>query len=195
MSKNPYILAITILLLSSGVICGQYTKRQAPDTPSLSSTTFDPSYAEIKAKAKATSDALVRRDYNTVADYTYPKVIRLMGGRANMITITAQEMGKMQSNGFTIKSVSVVEPNKVQIIGNQIFSIVPMTMTMKVPDGTMVVESFLIAISEDGSRTWTFVDGTIAGNRSLLLRIFPIAADKLRLPPKKQPVVYPNERD
>jgi hypothetical protein len=194
MFKNRYILVITILLVLCNGINGQSAKRQVPDTTSPGSSVFDASYPEIKAKAKATADALVRADFNTVADHTYPKVIRLMGGRANMISTTAQEMRKMESSGFTIKSVSVVEPNKVQIIGTQIFSIVPMAMTMRVPGGTMLVESFLIAISEDGSKTWKFVDGTIAGNRPMLRRIFPVAADKLRLPPKKQPVVYRNER-
>lgn len=117
-----------------------------------------------------------------------------MGGRGNMISATAQEMRTLERKGFTVKSVSVLEPNKVEIIGKQIFSIVPMTMIMTVPSGTMLLESFLIAVSEDGGKTWTFVDGTAAGDKRMLRQIFPLAADKLHLPPRKQPVIYPNDR-
>lgn len=191
MTRNIYIFAIT-LLLCSAVISGQQEKH--PQSPAPNSSTLHESYPTIKTNAKATADALMRRDFKTVADHTYPKVIKLMGGRENMISATAQEMRKLERKGFTVKSVRVGEPNKVETIGKQIFSIVPMTMTMTVPGGTMLVESFLIAISEDGSKTWTFVDGTIAVDRRMLRQIFPLSADKLRLPPKKQPVIYSNDR-
>lgn len=194
MFKCRYILAITVLLVSFNWVYGQHSRKQTLDTPSPGSYTLDQSYSEIKAKAKVTADALVRGDFNTVAVNTYPKVVRFLGGHKNVISAAAQQMRDLESKGFTVKSVRVGEPNKVEIIGKQIFSIVPMTLSMTVPGGTMLVESFLIAISEDGSKTWSFVDGTIADDKRMLRQIFPLAAGKLRLPPKKQPVIYPNDR-
>jgi hypothetical protein len=197
MSKNLYILATTILLMSSTEICGQHTKRQTSATASLSaprSSTLDQSYQEIKARAKVTADAFMRRDFNTVADYTYHRVVKLMGGRANTVFEVEQEMKKIERKGYALISLSHGEPHKVQIIGKQVFSILPTTLRMKTPIGTLVYESFMIAISEDGSKTWTFVDGALAGDRQMLRQIFPFAASKLLLPPKKQPVIHPSQR-
>jgi hypothetical protein len=193
MTKSTYIVVITVLLFSSACHHGQRAKQQAPDKATPSSAALDPSYSAIKAKAEATVDALTRKDYDLVTDYTYPGVIELMGGREETISVFEDELGKIERKGYTIASVQVGEPTKIEIIGKQSFSIVPTTLTLRFPRGTATGESFLIAVSEDGSKTWTFVDGSIAADKETLRQIFPLAASKLRLPPQKRPVVHLNE--
>ena len=193
MAKNICHVALIVLLLCHAA-CGQRA------TPHMSGSPNSPApvpstllKTDLKALAEATAEALLRKDFNTVADFTYHKVVKLMGGRDETVSAIGQEMTKAERKGITLVSVTVGEPKEVKKFGKQLFSIVPTTLNMKVRDGTMVAQSFMIAVSEDGGKNWTFVDGAIAVDKTTLRELFPYAANKLQLPPKKQPVIYPND--
>jgi hypothetical protein len=65
-----------------------------------------------------------------------------------------------------------------------------------VPNGILRSKGFLIAISEDRGKTWTFIDG--AGlvsepgrEREKLAQILPDFPAQLALPPREQPALEP----
>jgi hypothetical protein len=63
-------------------------------------------------------------------------------------------------------------------------------MSMKVPDGILVGEAFMIAYSKDKGEHWTFVNANSgAAYDEQLKTLFPNAADKLRIPELKRPVL------
>lgn len=142
---------------------------------------------EIKARAEESGKAMLARDFGKLADLTYPKVVELMGGRAKMVAYLVRETSKMQSEGFEFLSVNIGQPGAVVKGGDKLFSLVPMTMKMKVPGGTLTGESYLLGIAGSDGRVWTFISGADM-DETKLKAIVPEAVGRITLPTSKPPV-------
>jgi hypothetical protein len=140
---------------------------------------------EIKARAEESGKAMLTGDFGKLADLTYPKVVELMGGRAKMVAFLVKETSKMQSEGFEFLSVDIGQPGAVVKGGDKLFSLVPMTLKMKVPGGTLTGNSYLLGISD--GRVWTFISGSDMDETKLKI-IVPEAAGLITLPASKPPV-------
>jgi hypothetical protein len=134
---------------------------------------------------------MVKGDFARGADLTYPKLVELMGGRAQYIAIVQRAMKELQTDQTRLESFTVGEPRDVNQIDKEYYAIIPTTMKIKVPEGTLVGEAYMIGISADAGAHWTFVDsGGRTINKEMLKTLLPKAADKLRLPEVKQPTLY-----
>jgi hypothetical protein len=60
-------------------------------------------------------------------------------------------------------------------------------LKVKAQDGIFQTEGSMVGISSDNGATWVFIDAG-GKDRSQLKSFLPDAADKLNLPPEKQPV-------
>ncbi len=161
------------------------------ETQSNSSSSVKKYYKNIKVQADQLTDAVLKGDYKRAADLTYPRLVELMGGRAKFIAALKQGMKEIQSDGYKIISNTSDEPREVIEVKNQLYAIVPTTMQIKVPEGILVGKAFMIGVSKDGGETWTFVDsGGRDFDKRQLKTLFPVAAEKLRIPEIKQPVLY-----
>jgi hypothetical protein len=145
--------------------------------------------SDIKSAAEASANAFVHKDFATVADYTYDPLVQQMGGKAVTISTVEGQLKDLEKKGMTIVSITVADPEPVNNIDNLQFSIVPTTVKMRYKDATVVSESFMIGVSDDGGQHWRFVDGAIAQDQELMKDLFGDAADKLRLPRIKEPVI------
>jgi hypothetical protein len=96
------------------------------------------------------------------------------------------------ARGDTIPIIEVSEPKEIITAGNRQFAIVPMTTRVKIPEGTVHLKGFLIAISSNSGNSWTFIDGTYLTKERLaqLLPDFPV---QLSLLPSEQAVFEPKE--
>src|SRR5262245_26430996 len=63
-----------------------------------------------KAEASKVQTALVKGDYDIVADLTHPKVIEKLGGREKMIEATTQGMKAIRASGVEIESIKMLDP-------------------------------------------------------------------------------------
>lgn len=148
----------------------------------------------IKQQAQELCDAMLTANFDKAADLTYPKLIELMGGRTKFISTVRDAMGQVQTEQFRVEAVTVGEPHDLIHVKAHKYVIVPTTMKMKVPEGLLIGEAFMIGISSDAGRNWTFVD---SGGRSMdktkLKILFPLAAEKLRLPDIKPPTLYKSQ--
>jgi hypothetical protein len=195
LTRSIFLAALAILLLSQATRAQSRTTRRAsgaPSAPASNSTTPGTNYPNLKAQAEETANAFARKDFNTIVDTTYPKVVEFMGGREKMIPVIEQGVKQAEREGITFVSITVDEPKGIVNVGKRLFGIVPTRLRMRVPEGTLVGESFMIGVSEDGGKKWTFIDGAGA-DKHRLRALFPSAADKLQLPEKKQPVMYPGK--
>ena len=98
--------------------------------------------------------------------------------------------------GNKILGAEMSEPKEVVTAGDKKFAIVPMVVRVQVPTGALRSKSFLIAVSEDRGKTWTFVDsaGLVSEpgkEREKLAQILPDFPSRLRLPPREEPVWEP----
>lgn len=147
----------------------------------------DSKAAVVKHKAREVGAALQNKDYARVIDLTYPRSIELMGGREKALRATEAQMRKSEDAGYSIASVTIGDPGEFLSEGTNTFVVVPSTTEMKAPGGRIVARSYLLGISPDAGKTWTFIDGSglrTAERRKLILPRLPA---KLELPEFRKP--------
>lgn len=140
----------------------------------------------IKQQAELTGAALLNDDYETLIKFTYPKVIEIVGGRDKLIAMVQKGKVEMKSQGITFEKVIIGEPSSSVAAGSEIHCLVPQTVFLKVPNGKMKSESYLIGVSQDGGSHWFFIDA-VNLNMGNVRTVLPNYNSDLQLPAKKQP--------
>lgn len=168
---NIHVIAFTLILFSSAAL-GQTD------------------YKALKSQAEESSAAFVKGDYARLADLTYPRLVKLAGGREKMIAYLETAAKEMKAQGAEVISMSFDDPTQVIKIEGDLFAILPSTMKMKVPEGILIGKSFMLGISGDNGEHWTFVDGSALGEKGIKT-LFPAAVGKLNIPKEEKPVLYP----
>ena len=151
---------------------------------------------QIAKLAEENSVALISGNYARLVDLTYPKVVELSGGRDKMIEGLRRSSEDMKARGSKILGAEVSEPKEVVTAGDKQFAIVPMKVRVQVPTGALRLKGFLIAVSRDRGKTWTFVDsaGLVSEpgkEMETLAQILPDFPSQLTLPPHEEPVWEP----
>ena len=176
---------LTLFILA----CGQPALSQTNKSKPRSKPTSPRSYPNAKTQANQLNDAVLSGDYEKAADLTYPKLVQLIGGRARYLDVLKNSMNEMQSGGFQLMSTVAGDAQDVIEVGAEVYAIVPTTMKIKVPEGTLVGESALIGVSKDRGEHWTFVDIGNGFNEQQLKTLFPAVAGRLKVPEQKRPVL------
>lgn len=177
-----------IILILVSLLIPQTTKNVAYQQPAQTQINHE----NLKQQAQELSDAVVKGDFARAADLTYPKLVRLMGGRTQFIAAFKKSMAEIPSDQFRLSKVTVADSRDIQKINREHYAIVPTKMEMKVREGTLVGEAYMIGISTDGGQNWTFVDGgNNAMDKTKVAALFgPEVAEKLRIPEQKRPVLH-----
>jgi hypothetical protein len=149
--------------------------------------------AVAKKKAQEIGEAIKAEDYAKVIDLTYSKVVETMGGREKMIDALKDGMKELKEKGFKFRSLEVGEPGEILSEGSNTFVVVPTTTEMMAPGGKIVVKSYLLGISTDGGKAWTFVDGNGIGTVEKREQILPKLPEKLKLPDAHDPKFIKDE--
>jgi hypothetical protein len=182
--RNFYRCAALLLLLAPAAAA------QTRPAAGVGSTLGAEAAAQLRAQAEECGRAFVENDFERLAFYTHPKVVRMMGGREQMVSFVRKGVGEMKAEGFETLSYVPSEPTQVLRVGRQTYAVVPATLRMRSPGGVLVSESFMIAVSSDGGKNWKFVSGGSADPARLKM-LFPAAAGRLRMPPRKAPTLEP----
>lgn len=140
-----------------------------------------------KSKTEEINKALINENFGKVADLTYPKLVQLMGGRTKMISAMESGNRDMKSKGFAFVSAKVDSPSDPVMAGSELFIVVPYLLEMKVPGGKLRQKAFVIGVSSDKGKSWTFVNGDLGAEKVKL--VVPSLPDRLKLPEKQEPVV------
>jgi hypothetical protein len=127
-------------------------------------------------------------DFENFANYTYPKVIEMMGGKSNMIKATKEGMSQMKNDGFSIIDLNFKNPSEFLKKGNELQCTITQIIVMKTPSGKIESEYTLIGISNDNGQNWTFID-TSGKDKETMLKYFPNLHDDITIKPKKQKLI------
>ncbi|MBO3697733.1 hypothetical protein [Roseivirga sp. E12] len=147
------------------------------------------SKAIIKEKATEVATATVNSDWDTVIEYTYPKIVQMVGGKEQMTSVLINMMEQQQ---IEFISADIGEPSDIYTTGDDnLFSLVPQTIVMKMPNGKIKTESYLLAISEDKGLKWYFIDTAQITMQNVQVMLPNYNMD-LVIPPKKQPILLDN---
>jgi hypothetical protein len=149
--------------------------------------TEDPRVGLIKKGADAIGTAMVAGKYGVVLDLTYPAILDLMGGREKALGYVEKQMNAMKEQGISIVSFTPGDPSEIKPGGSELFAAIPTIMEMKAPQMKITGKSFLLAISQDQGKTWTFADGANL-TPEIMKAMFPKFPPELKLPEKSNSV-------
>ena len=129
------------------------------------------------------------KDYAHYIKYINPKVIESVGGNDSMILLLNKTLIGLKNQGLIINSMSTSDASRIIVTATGLQSVVPETLNMGVKDGRLEAISYLIAVSDDKGKTWTFID-TGGNTLEKLQTMFPLLSNDLFIPEKQQPKFY-----
>ena len=142
----------------------------------------------VKRQANIIAKALLNSDFKTVIAHTYPKAVTFGGGKEKLLQMMSNGINQMKAQGFSFEKISIGSPGKFYKAGTEIHCLIPETLIMKTSRGRMSAKSNLLAISNDGGKSWSFLDlnqGTINSVKTL----FPNFNNNLIIPKPAPPVM------
>lgn len=142
-----------------------------------------------RAKADEVGSAVIKEDYAKLIELTYPEVVKLNGGSEKMIDTIKSGTKAMKEKGFSLESNKTLDPHEPVIEKGITYIVIPTQLEMKTPMGKLVARSYLLGISPDAGKTWTFIDGAGMRNPKAVKQVLPDLPDKVKLPERVQPMV------
>lgn len=187
MSKMFYSISLCLLLLVQ-FADGQIAKSK--NTAAKPAVVKATDFPNLRAQAEEVGKATVAEDFEKLADLTHPQIAQMFGGKEKMVEYLKKGSAQMKSSGFELENIEIGEIQPPVNIGAEIFAIVPMKMTLKLPEGKFLGESSMVGISSDKGANWKFIN---AVSQEKFDKQFPKAAGKIIIPPTSPPRPIENE--
>jgi hypothetical protein len=94
----------------------------------------------------------LKGDIHKLADFTYPKVAAMMGGKKKMIAVIKTGIESMKAEGTSIRNGSIGEVSKIYRSGKELHCTLDQNLVMDVKGGYLTTESQLLGISQTAER-------------------------------------------
>ncbi|ULQ56545.1 hypothetical protein KJS94_17985 [Flavihumibacter rivuli] len=134
--------------------------------------------------------ALLNKDYKNFARYMHPKLIKAAGGEQTLMQRMDSTNQLARQLGAEIKKILIGNPEKIHLYNQQLQCILPQTITLSSPMGTIELETSLIAISDDKGNNWHFLDALLYQSKELK-ESMPVLGEGLKIPLMKPPKFTP----
>lgn len=121
---------------------------------------------KIKASAKLWAEAQSKKDFSTLAEYTYTGFVSSKGGKEQWILSMQRLTNNNQKKGNP-RNLEVGEPGSVFKAADELHCIVPIKIIGQIPRGFIITNSSLLAISNNNGDSWTFAEVTYMTNEML----------------------------
>jgi hypothetical protein len=139
-----------------------------------------------KQYAQEIMRAYVGGQHARFADLTHPKALELIGGRDKLISTLKAVQEKMRASGWAYGAATVVEPQQFAWMKDDLVTTLPFAVEYVARDRKKKDESYLIGVSPDRGKSWTFVDGRRI-TRDNVKDLFPKFPDGIKLPTDGKP--------
>lgn len=122
--------------------------------------TTDPELArtlkqQLKAQAELMTRATETEDHDAFINYTHPKLVELMGGRAQMRARLVEMAGELRE--FE-KKIQMDEPSDLVESNGHWYGVIPYTLSMSGRGRNVSTPSAFVGVSTDGGKSWRFID-------------------------------------
>lgn len=139
----------------------------------------------VAGKVEEMNNALINGSFAKIVDLTHPKVIEMAGGRDKMIAEIESTMKQLKEKGVEFRSAKLGDISDPAAGGDDIFVVVPFDLELKAPGGKLRQKTFVIGISPDKGKAWTFVNGDL--DAKSVKQMLPNLPDALKLPERQMP--------
>lgn len=143
---------------------------------------------DVNKDLDALRNCIFNENYEQLAKFTHPEIIKMMGGKAKMIEVTKSEMDKIKRQGITYESLGFKDPSSFIKNDQEIQFSITQEIVMDTPRGKVLTTSSMIGISYDNGANWTFID-TMGKNKETIRQLFPFVSDNIVLKPRSSRVV------
>jgi hypothetical protein len=168
--------ALCLLLFTTSILPATITVRRQENT------------SQLKKLAEECIQSLVSGNLDRFADLTYPKVVKISGGKEKMKRELEKGQKEMKADGYGLISAQIGKIGDIVKVGSERFVIVEYVLKTNVPNGYLVRDSFLLGVASV-NEDWTFVDG-VGLHRPEAKKYFPEIIGKIALPPPRPPVFH-----
>lgn len=187
----PQLLLTILLILSPTII-------HADDA--VASKNLSGFSEVIRRELQKYWNAFVNNDFDTQLSYTHPLVFVLNGGkeegrevvRQQMIKSTKQRGADMNGYGYHWAPIEIGQPTDIQEINGVIYALLPQTLKEESFDGWDVTVTYLLAVSEDQGKTWTFTNVHWL-DEITFYKVFPDINGKIAVPLLTEGTFVPKE--
>ncbi len=162
----------------------------------FTATLFFQSYGQVKEatpnlkqQVNKMGVAFVSSDYKAFAAYTYPLILKSMGGASKMAAVLTKSTNDMKAQGMSFTNITFDEPSKIVKSGKELQATIAQHTEIKLSQGRLVSTSTLIAVSADNGVSWTFID-TSNKDMATLRKALPNLSTAISVPPQQPPVHY-----
>jgi hypothetical protein len=141
----------------------------------------------LKAAAEKVQTAVLKNDYETLIDMTYPKLVEQLGGKAKAVANAKSALKGYKDKGVEIKNATAGEPTEPLKGGSELYAVIPTTTEMTAPQGKVISKGYMIGVSSDQGKTWRFVHGALDAEK--IRKVLPDLPEKLVLPKRDIKIV------
>ena len=142
---------------------------------------------KIKSDCKIMADAMLQKNYSTIVDYTYPKIVEMAGGKTAMLKAAKSAFEKMDES-IVLEKITFGEPQKIYVAGKELHCIIPETLTINTDKGKIQATYSLLAVSPNKGKKWFFLE-THKFTPMFLKNIFPDFNYNLIIPENTKPII------
>jgi len=114
--------------------------------------------AALKRQADDMAALMMQHNYKQMAYYTYPPIVKAMGGPDKMAEKVSQMMDEMQTRGMALKSTTIGNIGDIVKSGTHLYSVIQQILQISNGGSVITGSSYLLAISSDNGKRWYFVD-------------------------------------
>jgi hypothetical protein len=161
--------------------------------PGLTASAARAAKKAARRDASAMYDAFLSGDLERYASYTYPGLLKLFGGKQKLIATIEAGRPKMAAQGISLKSHEIGEVTQLVDAGGELQAMLPRDQLMTMPGGEVHLLGYLLGVSRDGGKTWTFMDAEKVTPENIRM-VLPTYDPRLKLPGRMEPKFIPRQR-
>ena len=141
--------------------------------------------AFLREESEVYLQAYLAKDYDTCLKMMGGEIVRALGGKIAVLNHYQATEAALKLHKLNPETITVGDPGPVIKVGaNEQYVVIPEKHCFSGKEGKYLLDSYILAISEDGGKTWNMLEGSWRlsehiKNKNLVLY------DQLRLPVRK----------
>ncbi|UCS91524.1 hypothetical protein KZP23_12205 [Echinicola marina] len=112
----------------------------------------------IQQAAEKYAQANLDEDFESLAGYTYPVILKKSGGKEAIIHALEVASDLLKIRNMKVESYEIGKIEKFTHCSGETHALVPVTTKIKVPGGEIINHITLIAVSKVSSDQWYFIE-------------------------------------